>query len=161
MDNGSESLETVGGATAHAGGLPSQGLKSGDLARLRILVAEDDPANRFVIESILARAGFEVHVAVSGCEALERLRTAEYDLVVLDIVLPRVDGLEVLRRVRSPESHRKDLPVLIQTGRAVAADIARFTDAGCDGWIVKPYKAEALLEKILEILHARGISIER
>lgn len=161
MDNGSESLGTACGATSRASGMPSQGLKSGDLARLRILVAEDDPANRFFIESILARAGFEVHVAVSGCEALDRIRAQDYDLILLDIVLPRVDGLEVLKRVRSSDFPRKDLPVLIQTGRAVAADIARFSDAGCDGWIAKPYKSEALLEKILEILHTRGVSVER
>lgn len=161
MGNGPESLESLGAANARTNGEPSQGIKSGELARLKVLVAEDDPANRFVIESILSMAGFEVHVAVSGCEALDRIKTEDFDLIVLDIVLPRVDGLEVLSRIRSPESPRKDLPVLIQTGRAVAADIARFMDAGCDGWIVKPYKAEALLEKILEILHVRGVSIER
>lgn len=161
MGNGPESPESLGASNARTNRTPPQGIKSGELARLKVLVAEDDPANGFVIKSVLSTAGFEVHVAVSGCEALDRIQTDDYDLIVLDIVLPRVDGLEVLKRLRSPDFPKPGLPVLIQTGRAVAADIARFTDAGCDGWIVKPYKAEALLEKVLEILDAKGVAIER
>lgn len=130
-----------------------------DSGIVSVLLAEDDPANRFMLRTYLERLGVEVRTAGCGTEALRLLGMQRFDLVVLDIVLPRMDGLEVLRRLRSERHPQRGVPVLVQTGRVSREDVTRFREAGCDEWIAKPYRPDDLMGKVVEMLAARGALI--
>jgi two-component system, cell cycle response regulator DivK len=102
-----------------------------------ILVVDDNAANLKLAREILTAQGYEVISAVRGEQAVDVARAQRPALILLDMRLPDVDGLEVLRRLRSsPET--KDLPVVAMTAQAMAGDRERFLAAGCDGYISKP-----------------------
>jgi len=113
---------------------------------LSVLVAEDNPVNRHVFESFLASLGHAPQVAADGLEALELLRANAFDLVLMDVQMPRLDGLEVVARMRSGECGESAarLPVLALTAYAMAGDRERFLKAGMDGYLSKPVTLDAL-----------------
>ncbi|KAF0235270.1 MAG: two-component hybrid sensor and [Desulfovibrionaceae bacterium] len=113
---------------------------------LSVLVAEDNPVNRHVFESFLASLGHSPQVAADGLEALELLRANAFDLVLMDVQMPRLDGVEVVARMRSGECGEAAarLPVLALTAYAMAGDRERFLQAGMDGYLSKPVTLDAL-----------------
>ena len=102
--------------------------RSGDLEGRRILVVDDDPTVAEVAAAYLSAAGFVVDVAADGVEALERLETLAPDLVVLDVMLPGMDGIETCRRIRAGG----DTAVLMLTARTAADDRIVGLEAGAD-----------------------------
>ena len=100
----------------------------------RILLVEDDPSIREVTAMGLGSAGFSVTTAADGVDALERFRTEPYDLVLLDIMLPRLDGYEVCRQIRKTST----VPVVMLTARGDTMDVVVGLEAGADACDVRP-----------------------
>jgi two-component system phosphate regulon response regulator OmpR len=117
----------------------------------RILVVEDDPRLAEMLSEYLGQAGFRVIVAPSGRAALERLSSAEYDAVVLDLMLPDMDGLDVCRQLRTTS----DTPVLMLTGRGDAIDRIVGLEIGADDYLPKPFEPRELLARLRAILRRR------
>jgi two-component system response regulator MprA len=116
---------------------------------VRILVVDDEPAVREAVERALRLDGHDVVVAGDGGEALERLDEASPDAVVLDVLMPHVDGLALCRRMR----HRGDrTPVLMLTARDAVSDRVAGLDAGADDYLVKPFALDELLARVRALL---------
>ena len=116
---------------------------------MRILVVDDEPAVRSALERALRLAGYEVELAADGQEALDQLALAAPDAVVLDVLMPRLDGLEVCRRLRAVGDRT---PVLVLTARDAVADRVEGLDAGADDYLVKPFALEELLARVRALL---------
>lgn len=110
------------------------------LAGLRILVAEDNPANRRLVQAILESAGAAVETVEDGVEALARLRQPGVDLVLMDLRMPRMGGAETLNRIRAGEAGRPNLPVV-----ALTADDEQDVAEGFDAIQPKPIQAAGLI----------------
>jgi EAL domain-containing protein (putative c-di-GMP-specific phosphodiesterase class I)/FixJ family two-component response regulator len=116
------------------------------LARPVVLVADDDEAVRGLFSAALTTAGFEVIEAADGVEALARLSTADVSLVLLDTTMPRLDGLEVIRRIRSNEATAR-LPIVLVTGAAAESDRVRGLDVGANDYLTKPVSTKELVAR--------------
>lgn len=119
----------------------------------RVLVVDDDRAVRDSLRRALQLEDLEVDVAADGMEALARVQQAPPDLVVLDVMMPGVDGLGVVRRLRQDGS---DVPVLLLTARDAVADRVAGLDVGADDYLVKPFALEELLARVRALLRRRA-----
>jgi two-component system sensor histidine kinase/response regulator len=116
---------------------------------LRILVAEDSPVNLNLVVRILEKRGHSVVAATSGRQALEKLGTGSFDLVLMDVEMPEVDGIEATAAIRGKEKGTdKHLPVVAMTAHAMKGDRERCLAAGMDRYVSKPIRAHELLETI-------------
>jgi two-component system response regulator MprA len=120
-----------------------------DPMRVRILVVDDEPAVRSALERALQLDRYDVELAADGREALDALAQRHVDAVVLDIGMPRVDGLEVCRRLRSAGDRT---PVLMLTARDAIDDRVAGLDAGADDYLVKPFALEELQARVRALL---------
>jgi len=120
---------------------------------MRILVVDDEPAVRESLRRALQLEGYEVELAGDGQEALERLEGDGTDAVLLDVSMPRLDGLEACRRLRSGGS---SIPVLMLTARDEVQDRVAGLDAGADDYVVKPFALEELLARLRALLRRAG-----
>ncbi|MFZ1909234.1 MAG: response regulator, partial [Burkholderiales bacterium] len=112
---------------------------------MRLLIVEDDTSLATGLMRALSNEGYDVSAAVNGEEALERVRSEPYDLLVLDIGLPGIDGFEVLRRLRAGGYA---LPVLILTARDAVDDRVRGLDLGADDYMPKPFALPELAARV-------------
>jgi two-component system, OmpR family, response regulator MprA len=119
---------------------------------MRVLVIEDDPQMRSLLTRSLSYEGYQVEAVASGREAIQRVDIAAPDLVLLDLMLPDVDGLEVCRRLRATT----ELPVLMLTARRSLTDKVDGFDSGADDYLVKPFALEELLVRVKALLRRRG-----
>jgi two-component system, OmpR family, response regulator MprA len=119
----------------------------------RLLVVDDDPNILSMLERGLRYEGFAVHCAANGEEGLDAARSAHPDLVVLDILLPGIDGLEVCRRLRA---ERNDVPVLMLTARDEVVDRVVGLETGADDYLVKPFAFEELVARVRALLRRRA-----
>jgi DNA-binding response OmpR family regulator len=110
----------------------------------RILVIDNEPQIRRVMRTILIPEGFDVDDAKSGNEALDYLRSGEYDLVLLDIDMPGMTGFETCRAIRA----LSDMPIIMLTARSAEKDKAEALDAGADDYITKPFSTPELLARV-------------
>ena len=111
----------------------------------RILVVDDDPAVTSVLRRGLTYEGFTVATAADGRAGLEQIRDQLPDLVILDVMMPELDGFEVLRRIRLADP---TLPVLMLTAKDASSDQVQGLEAGADDYVVKPFTFEVLLARI-------------
>ena len=118
-----------------------------------VLVVDDEPAVRAALERALRLEGYDVDLAADGGEALERLAHATPDAVVLDVLMPRTDGLEVVRRMREANDRT---PVLMLTARDSVADRVAGLDAGADDYLVKPFALAELHARLRALLRRSG-----
>ncbi|MEJ2733576.1 MAG: response regulator transcription factor [Anaerolineae bacterium] len=114
----------------------------------RILVVEDEPSIGEVVSLYLRRAGYQVTVVEDGAEALESLAGQLPDLVVLDLMLPKVDGLEVTRWLRE----RGDTPIIMLTARREEQDRIAGLEMGADDYVVKPFSPQELVSRVRAVL---------
>ncbi|MEU9130225.1 response regulator transcription factor [Kitasatospora sp. NPDC048540] len=123
----------------------------------RVLVVDDEPALRDALESSLAFEGYEVATATDGFEALEAVERQRPDLVLLDIMMPRMDGLTTVRRMRS----RGDaVPVLMLTARDAVGDRVTGLDVGADDYLAKPFELDELLARVRALLRRSALASE-
>jgi two-component system, OmpR family, response regulator MprA len=120
---------------------------------MRILVVDDDRAVRESLRRSLAFNGYQVDLATDGHGALEAVTAARPDAMVLDVMMPRLDGLEVCRRLRGSGD---DLPILVLTARDAVSDRVAGLDAGADDYLPKPFALEELLARLRALLRRHG-----
>ncbi len=120
---------------------------------LRLLVAEDDPVGRQVLQVLFKRQNLEPDFAADGRQAVEKWETGEYDLILMDVQMPRMDGFEATRVIRGREAEQgRRTPIVAMTAHAFAEDEQRCMDAGMDAYIAKPVDFNKCLEKIENVL---------
>jgi two-component system, OmpR family, response regulator MtrA len=119
----------------------------------RLLLVEDDPSLREMTQLGLAQAGFVVATASDGGEALERILADPPDLVVLDVMLPTLDGLEVCRRIRA----RLQTPIVIVTARSDPTDVVLGLELGADDYVTKPFDLPVLVARCRAVLRRRTV----
>lgn len=120
----------------------------------RILVIDDDPAVTSVLKRGLSYEGFAVDAASSGAEGLAVARERPPDLVLLDIMMPAMDGLEVLQRLRAADAQ---LPILLLTAKDAPADEVRGLSRGADDYVVKPFTFEVLVARVRALLRRQEV----
>ena len=125
---------------------------------MRILVVDDEPAVREALERILRLDGFEVAMACDGREAVRSQAAAPADAVLLDVLIPGLDGLEVCRRMRDTGDRT---PVLMLTARDEVGDRVAGLEAGADDYLPKPFALEELLARVRALLRRSGWSDDR
>jgi PAS domain S-box-containing protein len=112
----------------------------------RILLAEDDPVNQIAVRRMLEKMGHEVLVAENGSLALQMLHQEGFDLVLMDVKMPEMDGVEATKRIRGSEGGIRNLPIVALTAYAMSGERERFLEAGMDDYIAKPVHQEDLQE---------------
>jgi two-component system response regulator MprA len=122
---------------------------------MRILVVDDELPLRTALERALRLEGYEVELAADGVDALERLRLAAPDALVLDVLMPRMDGIAVATQLRARGDRT---PILLLTARDAVADRVAGLDAGADDYLVKPFALEELLARLRALLRRNGAS---
>jgi signal transduction histidine kinase/DNA-binding NarL/FixJ family response regulator/HPt (histidine-containing phosphotransfer) domain-containing protein len=137
-------------APARPASPPPAALQAGAAARgaLRVLVADDVAANRMVARAMLVAAGHKVDSAADGAEALAAVEREEYDIVLMDVQMPGMDGLEATRRIRELAGARGRVPILAVTASALPEQVAACRAAGMDAHLAKPIDRESLLSAV-------------
>lgn len=126
------------------------------MSRLRILVVDDEPSIVDVLTFSLEKAGFETIVANDGISALRLALTAKPDLIVLDVMLPGLDGLAVCREVRAAS----DVPIILLTAKGSEADRVAGLELHADDYIVKPFSMRELVARVHTILRRAALTVE-
>ena len=121
---------------------------------MRILVVDDDKAVRESLRRSLAFNGYQVDLAVDGKDALEAVQQRRPDAMILDVMMPRLDGLAVCRRMREAGD---ELPILVLTARDAVSDRVAGLDAGADDYLPKPFALEELLARLRALLRRRTV----
>jgi DNA-binding response OmpR family regulator len=121
-----------------------------------ILVVDDEPIVRDVLSRYLVRGGFAVETAEDGVEAVERFQATDPDLVLLDLMLPRMDGLEVFTRIRS----RTPVPIIMLTARGEETDRLVGLELGADDYVTKPFSPREVVARVRTVLR-RGATAPR
>ena len=114
----------------------------------RVLIAEDNPVNQRVAETMLVGSGYEVIIANNGHEALEALERQNFDLVLMDVQMPELDGLEATRRIRSLEKPWSNIPIIAMTAHAMSGDREKCLEAGMNFYLSKPFRKQQLLDVV-------------
>ena len=115
----------------------------------RVLLAEDNLVNQTVALCLLQKRGYEVEVAATGRDALEKLAREKFDLVLMDVQMPEMDGFEATAAIREIEKATGDhLPIIAMTARAMKGDRERCLAAGMDGYVAKPIQSQELFAQI-------------
>lgn len=117
----------------------------------RILLVEDNEMNRDMLSRRLARKGFEVVMAVDGAAGVEMALASHYDVILMDMSLPEIDGWEATRRIREAEGATR-VPIIALTAHAMSGDREKAMAAGCDDYDTKPVELERLLGKIAALI---------
>ncbi len=120
---------------------------------MRLLVVDDDPSVREALALVLDLGGFDVTTAVDGREAIRMLSVASPDAVILDVLMPGLDGLEVCRRMRATGDRT---PVLMLTARAEVSERVAGLEAGADDYLAKPFAREELVARLRALLRRTG-----
>jgi DNA-binding response OmpR family regulator len=127
----------------------------------RILVVEDDPSIRMGLEDTLTAKGYAVEVVGKGNDGAERAMSGRYELVVLDVMLPDIDGFEVLRRIRQSRGAARRVPVIMLSARGAEIDRVRGLELGADDYVTKPFSLMELLARVASVLRrAHGDAAE-
>jgi len=137
-------------------GIPSEYLQEfasellpveGDKIDINILTADDSSVNRLLIEAMLSSVYIESDFAEDGYEVLEKLKNKKYDILLLDIQMPKMDGIETIKRIRANKEYN-DLYVFAVTANAMRGDAQKYMDIGCNDYISKPIQKDIFLKKI-------------
>ncbi len=142
----------VGAATA---GTAPVDCCTAPLPPLAVLLAEDDPVNRIVASGMLEKLGCTVTIAEDGNRALQAVRQRDFDLVVMDVMMPNMDGLAATRAIRSLQGANGDIPIVGMTANAFKSDEAACGAAGMDGFVSKPVTLERLAAAVAQAIARR------
>lgn len=126
----------------------------------RILIADDNQQNCELLEAYLADGNFDIIFAYDGRQTLDRVAEQTPDLILLDIMMPKLSGYEVCQRLKAEEA-TKDIPVLMVTALNEAGDIEKAVAAGCDDFLTKPVNSLELKTRVRSLLRVRHLMNER
>lgn len=126
-------------------------LEKPTLPPLNVLLVEDNPLNQKFMTHILKRLGFSFDIAIDGRDAIEKIQKNKYDLILMDIQMPVMDGLEATRYIRN-ELKMKDIPIIALTAHAMKGDKEKCIGAGCTGYITKPIDQQKLVSEIMNTI---------
>jgi CheY-like chemotaxis protein len=128
------------------------------LQSLRVLLAEDNPVNVKFALKLLEREGHTVTLAGNGKQAVDLYQSSAFDIVLMDVQMPEMDGLDATRAIRQIEMDRNGIhiPIIAMTANAMAGDREMCMQAGMDGYVAKPVKKDALFAEIGRVLTKRG-----
>ena len=135
--------------------LPLRGLRPDGQLRNRILVIEDNPSSLELSTLVLRGQGFKVDTATDGQEGLQKAKAHPYDLILMDIQLPGIDGLTVTRLLKA-DPRTSQTPIVALSARAMLGDEREALEAGCSGYITKPIEVKSFLNTVTEYLEAQG-----
>jgi CheY-like chemotaxis protein len=121
-----------------------------------VLVVDDEPITRNMLRMILSYAGYVIHEAEDGLDALEKIKAHSPDLVLLDVMMPNMDGIDVCKTVRQNET-MQDLPIIMLSARAHAADVEAGLAAGATKYLTKPISRKKLLEEVEDALSKMAV----
>jgi signal transduction histidine kinase/ActR/RegA family two-component response regulator len=125
----------------------------------RILLAEDNAINLLVAQTLLEQEGHHITTAHNGAEAVTLVREHEFDLILMDLHMPEVDGIEATRKIRSlPNPAKANLPIIALTANIIQSERDRCDDAGMNGFIIKPFAIDKLRAEMVTVLSARAHS---
>lgn len=120
----------------------------------RVLIVDDEPNIVISLEFLMQQRGYEVAIAHDGVQALQQMETFQPDLVLLDVVMPRLDGFEVCQKIRERSDwHRVKIVMLSAKGRDV--DVSKGLALGADAYMTKPFSTRQLMAKVGDLLSAR------
>ncbi len=131
-----------------------------NLSGSRILIADDNEQNRELLDAYLADEDFEIMMAADGQETLEVVEANEPDLILLDIMMPRMSGYEVCEKLKA-DSEKRKIPVLMVTALNEMGDIEKAVNSGCDDFLTKPVNQLELKTRVRSLLRVRHLSSER
>lgn len=126
-----------------------------NLGELEVLLAEDNEMNQILAKRVIASFGFKLDVAENGAKALERFKEKDYDIILMDIMMPEMDGLEATRRIREdfPEG-KKDIPILAMTAFVFSEEEDyKYLESGMNDYILKPFHPDKLYQKIASLVN--------
>ena len=123
-------------------------------AKLEILTVDDQHTIRILLKRHLQAAGFNVTEAVDGMDGLEKFKLKRFDAVILDMMMPQMDGLETCRQIRATEAG-KTVPIMMCTGKGQRSDVMEAVQAGANDYIVKPFTSEILLMKLRKVMEKK------
>ena len=131
--------------------VPSSVSKGSDQLALKILVAEDNPVNQRLTIRLLEKHGHDVKLVQNGVEAVEYFRSEEFDLILMDVQMPEMDGLEATREIRNMSNPNARIPIIAMTAHATDADKQNCLASGIDEYLAKPFRSSELYELIGEL----------
>ena len=115
---------------------------------MRILLAEDNPVNQRVAAAILTRAGHRVDTVANGIEAINAVKTVTYDVILMDVQMPEMDGVAATKVIRAFAGEKRNIPIIAITANAMAGDREEYLEAGMNDYLPKPFKPNELLTAI-------------
>ena len=125
--------------------------------KIRLLIVEDEPAIRTGLIDVFVYHGYEVEAAATGTEGLEKALSGKFDLLVLDVMLPGVDGFEICNRVRE---HDRDQPIIMLTAKTSDEEIVTGLTLGADDYVGKPFSVVQLVARVRAVLRRSRVAIE-
>ncbi|MFO0012311.1 MAG: response regulator [Planctomycetota bacterium] len=125
----------------------------------RILIADDNAANRELLEALLAKIDCEIAIAVDGQDTLNQVAAFQPDLILLDVMMPKLSGFEVCRKLKNDPKTSK-IMILMVTALSELGDIERAVDAGTDDFLSKPVNSFEIQKRVLNMLKLKGIEDE-
>jgi CheY-like chemotaxis protein len=140
--------------------LPENNVFEGEqVPRLKILVADDDPLNRHLMQVLLGREGHEVEVAANGLEAFDAVKFQKFDIVFMDLQMPVMDGMEASHRIREWESDGQHTFIIALTASYLPEEGHLLFEAGIDNYISKPFQLDHIERMLRYSAAARSISV--
>ncbi len=121
--------------------------------KLRILLAEDQPVNQKLMRAIMEQLGHELTIANNGVEAVKAMRQAAFDLILMDIQMPELDGILTTKVIRSADASWRHIPIIALTAHAMESHRQTYMSAGMDGFVSKPFRMDVLIGEISRVLN--------
>jgi CheY-like chemotaxis protein len=122
----------------------------------RVLLAEDVKLNQILTQKLLARSGYQIDIAENGREAIEAMQNVDYDVVLMDVQMPEMDGIEATRQIRNLPGNKKFVKIIALTAQAEGNTQDELKAAGMDDYISKPINFDILFSKLSALAEKRG-----
>lgn len=132
----------------HTGGAPNTAN-----GKLRILLAEDQPVNQKLMRAIMEQLGHDLTIANNGIEAVKAMRQATFDLILMDIQMPELDGILTTKIIRAADAGWSCIPIIALTAHAMESHRKTYMSAGMDGFVSKPFRIDTLIGEIARVLN--------
>jgi two-component system sensor histidine kinase/response regulator len=123
----------------------------------RVLLAEDVKLNQILTQKLLARSGYQIDIAENGLQAVEAMRTADYDVILMDVQMPEMDGIEATRQIRALPGAKKFVTIIALTAQVEGNTEEDLRAAGMDDYISKPINFDILFSKLSALAAKRGM----